>query len=117
MSQQEYRRAKRKQVAERIDVTDTLAEAVVGLIGNISESGMMLLASAEMPEDALFQMSFTLADAGGNRREVDVGTHQLWSEPAGRPGQFWTGFRFIDISPDDLAVLRIWIDLPGSQYV
>ncbi|HPA01760.1 MAG TPA: PilZ domain-containing protein [Chiayiivirga sp.] len=114
---QEYRRAKRKQVADRIDVTDTLTEHVIGLIGNISESGMMLLANTELAEDALYQMSFQLTDAGGNRREVSLGTHQLWSEPAGRPGQFWVGFRFIDISPDDLAVLRIWIDLPGSQYV
>ncbi len=114
---QEYRRAKRKQVSERIDVTDTLLESVIGLIGNISESGAMLLANREVCEDALYQLSFSVTDTGGNRREVNVGAHQLWSEPANTPGQQWVGFRFIDISPQDLAVLRIWIDLPGSQYV
>ena len=114
---EEYRRAKRKQVAERIDVTDTMTESVIGLIGNISETGMMLLAGVHLPDDALFQLRFTLSDAGGNQRDVSVGAHQLWSEPASTPGQFWVGLRFIDVGPEDLAVMRIWIDLPGGQYV
>lgn len=114
---EEYRRAKRKQVDERMDVLDTMTGQVAGLIGNISETGMMLLAGRQMPDDALFQFRITLADAGGQRRNVGLGAHQLWSEPASTPGQYWVGFRFIDISPEDLSVLRIWIDLPGGQYV
>ena len=35
MSNEEYRRAKRKQVAERIDVIDTMLETPIGLIGSI----------------------------------------------------------------------------------
>ncbi len=115
--EEEYRRAKRKQVSERIDVTDTMLESVIGLIGNISETGMMLLTNQDIGNDALFQLNFTLADKGGNQRELSLGSHQLWSEPASSPGHHWVGFRFIDISPDDLTILRIWIDQPGSQYV
>ena len=117
MSNEEYRRAKRKQVAERIDVIDTMLETPIGLIGNISETGMMLFTTRHLADDALFQLRFTLTDAGGNRRDISIGAHQLWSEPASSPGQFWVGFRFIDISPDDLAGLRVWSDLPGGQYV
>lgn len=114
---EEYRRAKRKQVSERIDVTDVMLGAVVGLIGNISETGMMLLTNQPVADDALFQLHFTLSDRVGNQREISIGSHQLWSEPANSPGHHWTGFRFIDIGPDDLTVLRIWIDQPGSEYV
>ena len=114
---EEYRRSKRKQVVERIDVTDAMLESVIGLIGNISDTGMMLLTNQEMSDDALFQLHFTVADTAGNQREVSVGAHQLWSEPANRPGQHWAGLRFIDIGPDELTVLRIWIEQPGSQYV
>lgn len=114
---EEYRRAKRKQVAERIDVTDTMIEAPIGLIGNVSETGMMLLTNQPMTDDALYQMCFTVVDGQGQPREVGVGAHQLWSEPANTPGHYWAGMRFIDIGPDDLESLRQWIDLPGSQYV
>ena len=114
---EEYRRAKRKQVAERIDVVDTMIDTPIGLIGNISETGMMLLANQPLTDDALYQVRFTIMDTGGSRRDVGLGAHQLWSEPANTPGQHWVGFRFIDIGPTDLETLRAWIDLPGSQYV
>ena len=29
--------------------------------------------------------------------------------PAAAPGQVWTGLRFIEISPADLAFLRAWV--------
>ena len=36
---------------------------------------------------------------------------------AAAPGQVWTGFRFIDVAPEDVAYIREWVDAPGSQYV
>lgn len=114
---EDYRRAKRKQATEQIDVSDNMLETVIGQIGNVSETGMLLLANQAMADDALFQLQFTLADADGDRRTLSIGAHQLWSEPATASGQHWTGFRFIDIGADELAVLRVWINLPGSEYV
>lgn len=114
---EEYRRAKRKQVAERIDVVDTMIDAPIGLIGNISETGMMLLTNQPLSDDALYQVRFAVVDGRGSPCDIGVGAHQLWSEAANTPGQQWVGFRFIDIGPADLETLRAWIDLPGSQYV
>ena len=113
----EYRRAKRKRAAEAIDGVDTMTEQVVGRIGNISETGMMMLATAQMMDDALFQFRFALPDGSTRGRGIEVGSHQLWSDAANVPGQFWAGFRFIDISPDDAALLRQWIEQPGGQFV
>ena len=106
---EEYRRAKRKQVAERIDVVDTMIDTPVGVIGNISETGMMLLANQALGDDALYQMRFSLTEANGGRRDVSLGAHQLWSEPASMPGQHWVGFRFIDIAADDEKMLAEWL--------
>jgi hypothetical protein len=113
----EYRRSKRKRAVETIDVVDTMTEQVVGRIGNISETGMMLLATAPLLDDALFQFRFTLPDGSARGRSIEVGSHQLWSDAANVPGQFWAGFRFIDIAPEDAALLRAWIEQPGGQYV
>jgi hypothetical protein len=46
-----------------------------------------------------------------------VGAHELWSDEAAAPGQVWTGFRFIDVSPEDVGYIREWVDAPGSHYV
>lgn len=112
----ESRRAKRKQAHEAIEVFDTMTELSVGRIGNLSETGMMLMTPAPLLEDALFQFRFTLGGNTLRQRTLEVGVHQLWSEPSHVPGQYWSGFRLIDIAPEDAAHLHAWVEVPGSQY-
>jgi len=103
------RRAPRRSVADLVPVTDQMAERVVGRLGNVSESGMLMLASVPLREDALYQLQFTLPLADGGQAPIDVGVHLLWSEPAHVPGQFWSGFRFITLSRDHRDTLRDWV--------
>ena len=55
---QDTRRAPRRQVSDLVPVTDQMRESVVGRLGNISETGMLMLASAPLREDALYQLRF-----------------------------------------------------------
>ena len=112
----EYRRAKRRKVGN-IDVVDTMTSQVIGKLSNLSETGMLLILGEAVISDALFQLRFTLTDYDGGNRSVEVGAHELWSDEAAAPGQVWTGFRFIDVGPEDVAFIRDWVDEPGSQYV
>jgi len=105
----EYRRARRKRAVEVIDVHDTMTEQSVGRIGNLSESGMMLICAQPPYEDALFQFRFTVHSEDGRPKAVEVGAHHLWSDQANSPGQYWSGFRFIDMGQDSLATLREWV--------
>ena len=54
------RRAPRRHVTEVVPVIDTMTDEVVGQLGNLSESGMLLIASAPLLEDALYQLRFHL---------------------------------------------------------
>ena len=112
----EYRRAKRRKVGN-IDVLDTMTGLLIGKLSNLSETGMLLILGEALTSDALFQLRFTLNDGQGNSRAVELGAHELWSDEAAAPGQVWTGFRFIDMAPEDVAFIRGWVDAPGSQYV
>lgn len=112
----EYRRTRRRSVAHTISVRDAMTEEEVGRIGNLSESGLLLIGTSPMTEDALYQLRFTLG-VGEVQRTLEIGAHQLWSDSASTPGQYWIGFRFIDIAPEAVAHVRSWIDAPGSQYV
>ena len=113
----EYRRAKRRKVGFDVEVTDTMTGHVIGKLSNLSETGMLLILGEPVTSDALFQLRFTLDDETGKGRDVELGAHELWSDEAAAPGQVWTGFRFIDVAPEDVAFIRGWVDAPGSQYV
>ncbi|HDS0950768.1 TPA: PilZ domain-containing protein [Stenotrophomonas maltophilia] len=106
---QDTRRAPRRQVADLVPVTDQMRECVVGRLGNVSETGMLMLSSTALRDDALYQFRFPLAMADGRSEAIDVGVHLLWSEPAHAPGQSWAGFRFLTLSREHRQLLRHWI--------
>lgn len=113
----EYRRAKRRRATHDIAVFDNMTEQVVGKIGNLSESGVLLILGAPPCADALYQLRFDLPMGGGRPLEVEVGAHELWQDDAAAPGQVWAGFRFIDVAANSLEHIRQWVDQPGSDYV
>jgi len=112
----ETRRAPRRQVAELVPVTDQISGQVIGRLGNVSETGMLMLASVPLREDALYQLQFPLPGADGRARPIDVGSHLLWSDAAHVPGQAWSGFRFLTLSREHRQLLRDWIaqDTPSA---
>ena len=104
------RRAPRRPVPEVIPVHDLMTEQTIGRLGNVSETGMLLLTGQNMPQDGLFQVNFSITDRSGARRPIDVGVHLLWKEAANAPDQWWAGFRFLTVSNEHLASLKQWID-------
>ena len=107
----ENRRSKRRAVEHVVQVTNTMTETPMGRIGNLSIDGLMLISNVAVREDALYQVSFPFPPgSGAPQRTVEIGIHEQWSEAANVPGQYWAGFRIIDIAPADRAALKAWID-------
>lgn len=104
------RRAPRRQVADLVPVTDLVTGQVVGRLGNLSETGMLMLTSLPLREDALYQLQFPLPAGHATPVLIDVGSHLLWSEPAHVPGQSWSGLRFLTLSREHRQCLRDWIE-------
>ena len=111
----EFRRAKRRKASDTILVTDLMTDRVIGRIGNLSETGMLLIASDPLTDDALYQLRFSLPGVGA-AQVVDVGAHLLWMDRASAPSQAWAGFRFIAVAEAQARRLRTWVDAPGSHY-
>jgi PilZ domain-containing protein len=111
----DLRRTQRRSVHEPVMVVDTMSEQIIGRLGNLSESGMLLVANAPLIEDALYQLRFEIGDASGKMVGIDVGAHLLWVGSANTPGQSWAGLRFLTIEQSHLAVLRQWIARPAVR--
>ncbi|WP_343225500.1 PilZ domain-containing protein [Novilysobacter antarcticus] len=113
------RRRRRRPVADTVEVIDSMSERVIGHLGNISETGMLLLAITPLVDDALYQVRFNLSGTsqpGANgsgtaqpRGQVEVGVHLLWQEDAGATGKSWAGFRFINLPEPGRQHLRDWL--------
>ena len=113
----ESRRSRRRRDEERVEVIDAMTDQLLGQLGNISDSGLLLLASAALHDDCLYQLRFSLADHSGQRVAFEIGAHLLWQNAAAAPGQAWMGFRFLSLEDGQLERLREWIDAPGATYV
>lgn len=105
----EKRRLPRKRPSVPLQVTDAMTGKVVGRLGNLSLEGMMLLADVAIVDDALYQFAFQLPDVHGRLHPLEVGVHELWSEPGSVRDRYWAGFRFIDLGDEDERVLRDWL--------
>lgn len=112
----EFRRARRRKVSDTVLVVDTMTDSVVGRLGNLSETGMLLMANMPLVDDALYQFRFNLTDAHGRETTFEVGAHLLWQDSASASGQSWTGFRFITVPDEQMEQLRHWIEAPGGQF-
>lgn len=110
----EQRRFPRREVAGRVEVFDTVAETAIGIVGDISAGGLLLIASQPLPDDSLFQLRFQLPDGSPSPPTVEVGAHVLWQAPAGAPGQHYVGMRFLGLSPATARQLREWSTAMGS---
>lgn len=114
MSSREHRRSPRRKVDDTVLVSDVMTEEVVGRVGNLSEGGMLLMASVPLTEDALYQFRFRLS--GQHAVDIEVGAHLLWLDRANSPGQSWAGFRFISLTDTHRDNLNAWVDAPGALY-
>ena len=104
------RRNKRRKADESMPVVDTMTGQSIGRIGDLSVDGMMLIAEHRMRDNALYQFSLHLPDALGRPVQIEVGVHEQWTAPSALPGQYWSGFRIIDISAQDLDAIDAWLD-------
>ena len=105
----ELRRRQRRRVDVPVAVVDSMTEQVVGRLGNVSETGMLLIAGESLVNDALYQLHFDLGGPHGPALPLEVGAHLLWQDAASAAGQTWAGFRFINLPETQRLRLRRWL--------
>jgi len=108
----EQRRAQRKRVNFTAVVTDTISGQPMGLLGNLSSGGMLLICASPPRDEAIYQLQIPLHGLGTQPQHIEVGVQAQWHAPAATPGQTWAGFRTIAINATDSALIERWLALP-----
>ena len=81
----------------------------IGVIGNVSLGGMMLITTRHLYADGILQLKIDVpAELGFGL--IAMGVKILWCTPANSPNEYWAGLETIDIGPSDREALEHLID-------
>lgn len=106
LNPRDQRAAARKTLSTLVQVFDTVTGERIGHIGNISESGLMIIGPGQMGEENLYQINFTLPEGDdGPSATFHLGAQCLWCSEAESTGTYWAGFEIIDITDEDSEIL------------
>lgn len=111
----EQRRAQRKRANYSVAVTDVINDRPLGHLGNLSATGLLLIGPTRPRGEAIYQVSLSLPGLAATPLAIELGIQEQWHDDAATPGQVWSGFRILSISPADAAVLEAWLALPGGK--
>lgn len=103
------RKSVRKRVTQVMMITNAFTGEGLGRIGNLSNDGMMLIATRELPDEHVYQVHFTLQTSAHPAKKVEIGIQCLWCEQARSANTYWVGSKIIDISPEDQEALKLWV--------
>lgn len=104
------RSAERFPARNLIEVTDSITGNVIGQIGNLSRTGMLLRCQSPLNDDAVYQVRFSLRDGPGAHADIEVGIHTMWTGRAIGDGRQWSGAHIISISDRAAQALDVWLE-------
>lgn len=92
-----------------LPVIDDIDGQQLGLIGNLSMGGMMLISTRQLYAEGILQLKLDVpAELGFGL--ISMGVKILWCTPANSPNEYWVGLETIDISPADQDSLGHLLD-------
>ena len=86
-------------------VSNSIDGEPLGIIGNLSSGGMMLITRRQLFTDGILQLTID-PPREMNSAPIPIGVKILWCTPANSPDEFWAGLRTIDISQAGQASLE-----------
>lgn len=92
-----------------LPVLNSIDDQEIGVIGNVSLGGMMLISTRHLQANGILQLKIDVpAELGFGA--VSMGVKILWCTPANSPDEYWAGLETIDIGPADRESLQQLID-------
>ena len=89
----------------RLAVRNIVDGSQVGIIGNLSPGGMMLITAQQLYPNGILQLSIDVPVAA-NCGPISIGMKVLWCIPANSPDEFWAGLETLDIAPASKLALE-----------
>ena len=103
---QERRKSPRKRLSAELTIFDRSTGANIGRLVNLSESGLRLVSKKPFAEGQRMVFSMILPQMVRGSTTVSVDAVAVWTQQASYGGDVAAGFRFVELKPESLEVIR-----------
>ncbi len=87
-----------------IEVINSIDGQTLGIIGNLSSGGMMLITPYQLFPEGVLQLTIQVPPELACP-SIALGVQTLWCTPANSPDEYWVGLETIDIDASDAEAL------------
>lgn len=115
------RKHPRHRLRDAVSVINQNTGASVGLIANLSQEGIMLVNSAPLHADCIYQVCLFVEpgviDGSPDGHRIEMGIDCLWNSPAEgtAASTYWSGCQIIDIAEKDFELVQKLIALAAVK--
>ncbi len=98
----ERRKISRRKCNRLMTLVDRNTTKNIGSLVDISVEGILLLSNEPVELNRILQLTLELPEDLNGQKSISFGAESLWSEHVIAMKQYWTGFRIIDISAENI---------------
>lgn len=107
---QERRQFARKRLSAELTLFDRSTGATVGRLANLSEGGLRLVCKKTLAEGQRISFSMILPEMIRGSTTVSFDAVAVWAQPVSYGGDLSVGFRFVELKPEALDVIRVLLE-------
>lgn len=107
---QERRKSPRKRLSAELTLFDRGTGATIGRLVNLSEGGLRLVSKKPFTDGQRMVFSMILPQMVRGSTTVSFDAVAVWTQAASYGGDVSAGFRFVELKPDALEVIRYLLE-------
>ena len=111
----ERRKTKRHTLIYYMRAFDVRTRNLIGYLVDITPQGIMLLCDDPTPTDQPFRLKLELTEDISDKPFLELGVQSIWCHPDIDPHFYNTGFKIVEIAPEDSETVSRIIDTYGLQ--
>lgn len=107
---QERRQFSRKRLSAELNLFDRSTGATIGRLANLSEGGLRLVCKKALAEGQRIAFSMILPEMVRGSTTVSFDAVAVWVQSVSYGGDLSVGFRFVELKPESLDVIRVLLE-------
>jgi c-di-GMP-binding flagellar brake protein YcgR len=114
----ERRLHKRTDLVYYLEIEDAGGQKIIGHIGDISDTGLMIVSEQKLPLDVIYPITIKLPRQNAfGKKEISIKVKTKWMKSDFNPQYYCTGCEFLSLNGSDDAIIKRIISSLGFKTI